>query len=152
MMMCVQAANASKYMLIPWRPFLEPDEFDKFFEGFGSKAPVGFSPVVDIYEKGGNIIVEIPLAGVDPEKVDISIENDVLVIQGKMEKKSEVEEKNYYRREIRAGSFYRQVVLPAHVVGDKASAAYEDGVLKVSVPKAPEHKGKKIEVKVNNKK
>ncbi len=128
------------------------DDFDKFFENSGVKAPVGFAPAVDIYEKGRDLIVEIPLAGIDPEKVDISIEDDVLTLQGKMQKKSEVEDKNYYRREIRSGSFFRQVALPKHVLGDKASAAYQDGVLKVSVPKAPEKKSKKIAVKVNNKK
>ena len=139
-------------MLIPWKPFLESDEFDKLFDGFsGLKSPVGFSPAMDVYEKGDNLIIETPLAGIDPEKVDISIENDVLTIQGKMEKKSEVEDKNYYRREMRSGSFFRQMPLPAHVEGDKASAAYENGILKISVPKVPEHKGKKIEIKVNKK-
>lgn len=137
-------------MLIPWRPFLEP--FEDFDRWFGDKAPIGFSPAVDIYEKGNDLIIEAPLAGIDPDKMDISVENDVLTVQGKMEKKSEVEDKNYYRREIRSGSFYRQVPLPSHVIGDKASAAYENGVLKISVPKAAEKKAKKIEVKVNKKK
>lgn len=140
-------------MLVPWRPFLEGfEEFDKFFDGANKKSMVGVSPAIDIYEKGKNIIVEAPLAGIDPEKVDISIENDILTMQGRMEKKSEVEDKNYYRREIRAGSFYRQIPLPKPVVGDEASAVYDDGVLKVSVPKAPEKKTKKIEVIVNKKK
>lgn len=138
-------------MLIPWKPFLEPfEEFDDFFRGFGRQhgAPIGFMPAVDIYEKGKDIIVEVPMAGIDPDKADISFEDNILTIKGKMEKRSEVEEKNYYRREIRAGSFFRQVPMPANVIGDKAHAAYEDGVLKISVPKAEEKKGKKIEVKV----
>ncbi len=140
-------------MLVPWKPFFEPEEFDKFFDGFaGRNTSVGFSPAMDIYEDGGNLIIEAPMAGIKPEKVDISIENDILTIQGKMEKKSEVEDKNYYRREIQSGSFFRQVPLPAHVIGDKASAVYEQGVLKVSVPKVEEKKAKKIEVQVIDKK
>ena len=107
---------------------------------------------MDIYEKGQTLMIDVPLAGIHPEKVDISIENDILTIQGKMEKKSEVEEKNYFRRETRTGSFYRQVPLPAHVLGEKASAAYQDGILKIFVPKAPEKKMKKIEIKVEKKK
>jgi len=139
-------------MLIPWRPFFEPDEFDKFFEGMSNmKAPVGFSPAVDIYEKDGNLIVEAPLAGIKPDKVDVSIENDILTIQGKVEKKSEVEDKNYFRREIRSGSFYRQVALPAHVEGEKANAVFEEGVLKISIPKVQEETAKKIEVKIIDK-
>jgi len=133
-------------MLVPWQPFLEP--FENFEKFFGKNNPVGVVPAVDIYEKGKDIIVETTLAGIDPEKVEISIENDILTLQGKMEKKTEVEDKNYYRKEISTGSFYRQIPLPKPVVGDKAAATYENGVLKIAIPKAPEKKNKKIDVKI----
>ena len=112
----------------------------------------GFTPAVDIYEDKNNIIIETQLGGIDPEKVDISIENNVLLIKGESEKKSEVEDKNYYRKEIRRGSFYRSVALPIEVDGDKASAINEDGILKITIPKASETKPKiiKIENKKNN--
>jgi HSP20 family protein len=139
-------------MLIPWRPSLDPfEEFEQMLGDSRGKAPVGFSPAVDVYEKGQDIIVEVPMAGIDPRHVDITIEDDVLSIKGQMEKKSEVEDKNYYRREVKKGSFYRQIAMPTRVLGDNASASFEDGVLKVLVPKAPEKKGKKIEVKIKNK-
>jgi HSP20 family protein len=143
--------------LIKWTPFL-PDfsgfeDMDKMFsEVFPSVSKqTGYMPAVDVYEDKNNVIVETQLAGVDPEKVDIAIENDVLTIKGESEKKSEVEDKNYYRKEIRRGSFYRSVPLPAHVVGEKASAVAEDGVLKISVPKAPEAKAKVIKIKTKKK-
>lgn len=140
-------------MLTHWRPFLEPfDDFDKMFENFGQKAPIGFSPQVDIYEKGNDLIVEAPMPGIDPEKFEINVDSDMLTLKGKMEKKSEVEDKNYYRREIRSGSYYRQIPLPSHVIGDKAKAEYEDGVLKISIPKAPEKKAKKIAIKLKKNK
>lgn len=136
--------------IIKWTPFLEPfEEMDKFLEGFESPAIKGFTPAVDIYQDKDNVYVETPLAGVDPKDVDVSIENDVLTIKGETEKKSEVEEKNYYRKEIRSGSFYRSVSLPAHVVGDKAKAESVDGMLKITVPKAPETKAKTVKVKVS---
>jgi len=106
-------------------------------------------PAVDVYEDGDNVIVETQLAGIDPEKVDISIENDVLCIKGESEKKSEVEDKSYYRKEIRSGSFYRSIPLPMHVQGDKAAAEAKDGVLKISVPKAEEVKPRKINIKTS---
>ena len=56
--------------------------------------------------------------------------------------------KDYYRKEIRRGSFYRSVQLPTHVVGDKASAEYKNGILKINLPKAPESKVKSIKVNV----
>jgi len=74
-----------------------------------------------------------------------------LIIQGKSEKKSEVEEKNYYRQEVRRGSFCRSVALPTHVVGDKANADYENGMLKITIPKAPEARAKKIDIKIKSK-
>jgi len=137
--------------LIKWTPFLEPfEEMDKMFSDFMPTLrgrEFGFMPAVDVYEDKNNVIVETQLAGVDPEKVDISIENDVLSIKGESEKKSEVEDKNYYRKEIRRGSFYRSVPLPAHVISEKAKASAEDGVLKVVIPKAPEAKPKTIKIK-----
>ena len=95
----------------------------------------GFVPAIDMYEDKDNLIVETQLSGIDPDKVSIAIENDILTIKGESEKKSEVEDKNYYRKEIRRGSFHRSVQLPAHVDGNKASAISESGILKISVPK-----------------
>lgn len=112
---------------------------------------MGFIPAVDVYQDKDNVIVETQLAGIDPEKVDVSIENDVLIIKGESEKKSEVDEKNYYRKEIRRGSFYRSIPLPTHVLGDKANAEAKDGVLKVVVPKAVEAKPKTIKIKTSKK-
>ncbi|NLZ74346.1 Hsp20/alpha crystallin family protein [Candidatus Falkowbacteria bacterium] len=136
--------------LIKWTPFLsEFDDMDKMFE---SMLPAvrsnqfGFTPAIDIYEDKDNIIVETQLAGIDPEKVDISIENNVLTVKGESQKKSEVEDKNYYRKEIRSGAFYRQIPLPTKVDGDKASAVNEEGILKISIPKASEVKPKKIKI------
>lgn len=136
--------------LIKWTPFLpEFDDMDKMME---SMLPAvrgnqfGFTPAVDMYEDKDNIIVETQLGGIDPEKVDVSIENNILTIKGESQKKSEVEDKNYYRKEIRSGSFYRQIPLPTKVDGDKASAINEDGILKISIPKAPEVKPKTIKI------
>ncbi len=106
----------------------------------------GYTPAVDMYEDKDNIIVETQLGGIDPEKVDISIENNVLTIKGESEKKSEVEEKNYYRKEIRRGSFYRSIPLPTKVDGDQAAAVSEGGILKITVPKAAELKPKTIKI------
>jgi len=141
--------------IIKWTPFLEPfEEMDKMFTDFmpshrGMQS--GYLPSIDMYEDKGNVIVEAQLAGIDPEKVDIAIEKDVLTIKGESEKKSEVEDKNYYRQEIRRGSFYRTIPLPSHVLGDQASAMAEDGVLKISIPKAPETLPKKIQIQTKKK-
>lgn len=141
--------------LIRWAPMFDSlEDMDKIFNDFapattGKKS--SFVPAIDMYEEKDNVIVETELAGIDTDKVSISIENDILCIKGEGEKKSEVEDKNYYRKEIRRGSFYRSLQLPAHVDGDKASAIAEDGVLKISIPKAKEAKPKTIKIETKKK-
>ena len=140
--------------LIKWSPFLdiEPfEEMDKFLSDWPRRGQAGFTPAIDMYEDKNNVVVETQLAGIDPDKVDISIENDVLCIKGESEQKSEVEDKNYYRKEIRRGSFYRSVQLPAHVLGDEAKAIAVDGVLKIVVPKAPANQPKSIKIETKKK-
>lgn len=129
--------------IIKYRPFW-PD-FDEDFFSLPDK--MGFTPAVDVYEDKDNVIVESPLAGIDPEKVNIEIEDNVLKISGQEEKKSEVDEKNYYRKEIRSGSFYRAISLPKAVHGEKAEASFDKGVLRITVPKKEEAKPKKIAIK-----
>lgn len=136
--------------LIKWTPLsIDPfEDMENFMENFSFPSIKSFVPAIDIYQDKDSVVVEAPLAGIDPNKVDISIENDILTIKGSMEKKNEVEEKNYYRKEIRSGSFYRSIALPAHVVGDKAEAVFDKGMLKITIPKEEKNKPKSIKVKV----
>lgn len=141
--------------IIKWAPFLS--EFDDMDKMMDSMLPAvrgnqfGFTPAVDMYEDKDNVVVETQLGGIDPEKVDISIENNVLTIKGESEKKSEVDDKNYYRKEIRRGAFYRSIPLPTKVDGDAASAVNEDGVLRITVPKASAGKPKTIKIQTKKK-
>lgn len=139
--------------LIKWTPFIDSfEEMDKVFNDFLPtwRGNEGLVPAIDMYEDKDNVIVEAQLSGIDPDKVSITIENNTLCLKGESEKKSEVDEKNYYRKEIRRGSFYRTIALPAHVKGDAASALAEGGVLKITIPKA-ESQTKQIQIKTTKK-
>lgn len=126
------------------------DPFQDLMRGWeGDLASGDFVPAVDIYQDKDNVIVEMDTPGIEPEKVDISVENDVLTVSGSREEKEEVKKENYYRKEVRSGSFSRSVILPMQVKGAEAVAEFKKGVLKVSLPKAEEVKPKKIEVKVS---
>lgn len=140
--------------IIKWTPLLDQfDEMDNFFRGFPMSRQINnFIPSLDIYQDKDSVVVEAPLAGIKPEEVKISIENDVLMIEGKTEKKSEVDEKNYYRKEVSYGSFHRSVALPTAVNGGKAKAEYEDGLLKITIPKEERVKTRDIKVQIKNKK
>jgi len=130
--------------LIPWSPLL--DTFDSLEKGF-----TNFLPAMDVYEENDNVVVEATLAGIKPEDVSINVHDDVLTLEGKRATSSEVEEKNYYRKEVRSGSFHRAVVLPASVQADKAQADFENGLLKIVLPKQVESKSKNIKINVNKK-
>jgi HSP20 family protein len=139
--------------LIPWDPFKGLDKI--FEENWVPMFPVWkpHLPAMDVYQTDKEVIAEINLPGIDPSKVEVSIENNVLYVSGKSEEKREEKKKDYAYREIRRGSFERAVALPADVKESKAKATYKDGVLKIVVPKsAAARKVKKIKVKAERKK
>jgi len=138
--------------LIKWDPF---EEMQSLFEdpfrlpSIFSKG-VGWDLAVDVYEDGNNVIAEMAIPAVDPGKVDVSIENNVLRLSGSRAEKEEKTEKNFYSREIRTGRFERVINLPTEVDSKKAKADYRDGVLRVTMPKKEATEVKKIKVKVNS--
>jgi HSP20 family protein len=105
-----------------------------------------------VYTKGNNVIVEAMIPDFNEKNIDISITDNVLTLKGKTEKKTEVDEKNYYRKEIKSGSFTRSVLLPGVVDDAKASAEYIDGMLTITVPSKKSEKKKASTVKVSVKK
>jgi len=133
----------------PWRP---DDDFDQFFKEWPKMKTADFIPAINIYEKGDKIVVEAAIADIDPEKIDVSVEDNTLILKGKSEKKSEIDEKNYYRHEVKSGSFYRVMTLPCMVKGEEAQASYKEGVLKIEIPKAKKVKSKKLKIKIKKSK
>ena len=125
--------------LIPWSPFLDT------FENLEHSS---FLPAIDVYENKDQVVVEASLAGIKPENINISIKDEVFSIEGQREETSEVEEKNYYRKEVRTGSFHRSVILPSQVQTDLAQAVFENGLLKVTIPKETSQKSKNIKIEI----
>lgn len=137
--------------LIRWSPLLGNsvfDDMDRAFDSMMVPAQRGFVPALDVYQTADDVVVETTLPGINPKDVSVSIENDVLTIEGSSEKKTEVDEKDYYRKEIRSGLFHRAVALPSSVKGDDAQATYENGVLKIVIPKREEVKPKKVSIDI----
>ncbi|MFC1700615.1 Hsp20/alpha crystallin family protein [Patescibacteria group bacterium] len=150
-------------MPIKWQPFKELEDFNKQnpFGGQGRGGWVPFfpevpqarrsnGPAIDIYQDKNNLYIEMPLPGVKPENVEISIENNVLSVQGKEGEKKIEKETNYIHREVRHGSFRRVVKLPVEVKNDKAEAEFSNGILKISIPKSVKtaSKANKVPIKI----
>lgn len=104
---------------------------------------------IDVYQTPDKLVVMSTIAGVKPEDIDISINNDMLTVRGKREINKEIRSEDYLYSECYWGSFSRSIILPVEVDGDKTSAVIENGVLTVTLPKAKAMK--QISVKVKEK-
>ena len=107
-----------------------------------------WNPAVDIFDKGGEVVIHAELPGIKKEDIDVRVENNVLTIRGKKERKEEAKEEGYYRTERSYGSFSRSFSLASSVDVTKIGAEYKDGVLTLSLPKSEEAKPRQIDVKV----
>lgn len=138
--------------LIPWKPF---GDLDKFFEDDEWLLPVfpkgRMEPAMDVYETDKAVVAEVSVPNIDPEKINVSVENQILRVSGSMEEEKKEEKKGYWRKEIRKGSFERMVRLPVPVDESKVEAEYEKGVLKVTMPKIEAKAAKKVKVKAKGK-
>jgi len=107
-----------------------------------------WSPPVTVEETDDELIFTAELPGMSDENVNIELENDVLTISGeKTEQRTEGdEERNYHLWERSYGSFRRSFTLPRAVSGADATAHFDKGVLEVRLPKAPEAKGRRIQI------
>ena len=88
------------------------------------------------------------LPGLTKDDVKISVDSDTLTIRGEKKLEKETKEKNYHRMERSYGSFQRFFTLPTTVKTDKTDAAFKDGILTITLPKAEGSKSKQVEVKV----
>ncbi|MBI5913247.1 Hsp20/alpha crystallin family protein [Candidatus Azambacteria bacterium] len=136
--------------LIPWKPFGDLDRFfgeDEWMAPMFPRMTIN-QPAMDVYETEKDVVAELNLPNIDPSKINVTVEDNTLRVSGSMEEKKEEKKKDYWRKEIRKGSFERMVRLPVAVKKDKVEATYEKGVLKVVMPKAVETKKESTKVKV----
>lgn len=102
---------------------------------------------VDIYDDASHIVIQTTVAGVKPEDIDISLQEETLTIRGSRRRASEVKDADFYYRELYWGVFSRSIILPEEVDFQKAEAAMKNGLLTVKLPKKDKGE-KKIRVKV----
>jgi HSP20 family protein len=103
---------------------------------------------LDLSETEEDLVVEASLPGFDSKDVDISIVGNTLTIKGEKKQENEKEEKGkYHLRERRYGAFQRTITLPTDVDADAAEAIFENGELKLTLPKVEAARPKRIELK-----
>jgi len=131
---------------------------DRFFDGFFDDV---FGPAfhltgnavrhhnqlhVDIYEKEGTIFVEAEMAGVPKEDIKLDVKGKNLTLGYERKANEEITEENRYRRERAYGKFERSFSLPFEINADKVVATYENGILKLEIPKPEEQQAKQITI------
>jgi HSP20 family protein len=103
---------------------------------------------VDVYETDSDVVVSMPMPGVNPEDINVTVSGDTVTVRGEVKEEQDESDKkrNYYFKEVRRGSCARSVTLPAPVKSDHASATTKNGVLTLTLPKAEEAKPRSIKV------
>lgn len=102
---------------------------------------------LDVYETDTEVVVKAEVPGIKKEDIEINFQDNMLTIRGQSKEESEVKEEGYYRKELRTGSFFRAVRLPAEVKQDEIKATCDNGVCTIRAPKAVEEKvGRKIDI------
>jgi HSP20 family protein len=120
------------------------DEFRPFSLLSGSFS--GPSLPLDVTTDADSVTIEAALPGIRPEDVDITVENGTVTISGKTADERTAEEGSYVLQEIRRGSFSRTVSLPNGLEPDKARATFENGILRLEIPKAEQLKPRQIKI------
>lgn len=154
-------------LLERWRPSKELDRFrsevDDLFERFGfdrdwfGRLPSreffadwqrSARPAIETRVEDNKFMVRADLPGIDPKDVDIKVVGDVLTIKGSREEKHETKKADYFRREIRYGSFERSISLPEGIKAEDLKATYHDGVLELAAPMPKEAIPKEVKIQV----
>ena len=122
---------------------LERGAFRKEWESFTT-----LRPALESYVEGDKFVVRMELPGIKPQEIDIKVTGGVLIVKGAREQKDEARKSNFYRREIRYGSFERSMSLPEGIKAEDLKATYRDGILELTaaMPKAAAPKEVKVEV------
>jgi HSP20 family protein len=108
------------------------EDMDRMFNA-GSKLEA-WRPAIEVKEEKGALSVTVDLPGLKPEDVKVRVVGDALTLEGERKQESEEKKEGYYHSERSYGQFYRTIPLPDGAEADKATAQFDNGVLKVSVP------------------
>ena len=101
---------------------------------------------LDVAESDDEFLVKASLPGINPDDLEITYSDNLLTIKGEVKEDTELDETRYHLRERRYGTFTRSIKLPSGIESDKIEAKYDDGVLKLRLPKAEEIKPKRITI------
>lgn len=117
-----------------------PDVWEDWTNNFGKTLSS------DMWEDKDAVYIKVSLPGVNPDEVDISVDRDMVIVKGEVKEEKEDDQKNYYQKQIRTGSFMQSFSVPSNVDADNAEANFDKGMLTIKLPKSEETKPKQIKI------
>lgn len=102
-------------------------------QGGGEEQATAWAPTIDVLQRDGELVVRAELPGVEPDEVDITVQNNILTISGRITEERQEEREGYLIRERRAGFFRRSLQLPQGVDESNITARFDNGVLEVVI-------------------
>lgn len=141
-----------KTKVVRWTPMNSVNlmnEFDRLFERPSTRPTVEWNVALDVAETEDNYFVTATIPGVNVEDIEITLEDDVLMLKGEIKQDEVAEEAKYHLRERRYGNFSRKIRFPMAVNGDAIEATYTNGILSLNIPKAEAVKPKRITINAN---
>jgi HSP20 family protein len=140
----------SEFPRLGFDPFIElrrmQSEMNRLSSGFGATTARDFPPI-NIWLGDNSVVVTAELAGVARDEVTISLQEDVLMLEGKREPKLQQDNVNWQRRERAYGTFSRAVQLPFRVDPEKVQARFDNGILEIELERLEADRPKKIEIR-----
>lgn len=122
-------------------------EFDRSFGG--RWRPAAEYPALNVWNNTDSVIVTAELPGFEPSDIEVSVVQNILTLRGSRTANDLKEGETYHRRERWTGKFVRSLELPFEVDNTKVEAEFKNGVLSIRLPRAEEHKPRKIEIRAN---
>ncbi len=139
--------------LLRWDPLRDmaslQTELSRLLSGTSESAgrqPQSWLPPLDVWETENAVSYAFELPGISQEDISIEAEDGRLTVSATRTHSSEIDSERFYRFESRYGTFSRTVGLPKGIVEDQIAAAFENGVLTISAPKAEQPKPKRITI------
>ena len=126
------------------------DEMNRIFGNLSDECNSNdncWAPSVDIVEQDDKLTLAAELPGIDKNEVKISLQNNVLTIEGEKKQLTEIKEDDDFKTERFYGKFCRSFAMSSDIDSEKISADYSNGVLTVTLPKSEKVKPHQIEIK-----
>lgn len=118
-----------------------------------SQGATAYPLPIDVYTTGDEVVIVAAVPGMHPNNLDISFHQGTVVLSGTVGNVAESEQgkrATWYVHELWSGSFRRAVTLPFEVDADKANATWENGIIRLTLPRAERARPKKITIQVGN--